>query len=623
MKTESRELIKFEDWERLFNAAIDPLMLLDLDGNVITINEEAAKLLDKSVDELIGWNSYDFMAPNESKFFKAQINNIARLRKPARVEKELFGRTFDHSLSPIFDEQGKVEQIAFFSHDITERKKIEKQLRLKSSAIESSNNAIALADLEGKLIYVNPTFLKEWGYTNINEVIGKNSTSFWQTEEEASEVIKGLQNEGEFCGELVARRKNGKIFNTQVSASMVIDDNDEPICMMSSFINITERKRNKELLKESEKKYKNLSVELETVIDLIPGVVFCADKNGIITRINQNAANFNKLNKEDIIGKTIFNLFPEGQAKKMREDDLKVINSGKPLLNLEEMADTPYGKKWLITNKVPHYNEDNEIVGIIGLVIDITERKRAEELLKESKGAFQDAYNRILLYQDFIAHDIRNVLNNVQSLMYLYNRYRNNRAKMNKMNDVLKMISEQIVKGDKLIQNAIKLSNLETKQISLQPVDVLDVLEESIKFLHNSLLNRKISIQIDSVSNEFVAQADDFLIDVFDNILNNAVKHNTNPIAEILIRIAKEERGMKNYIQFEFIDNGNGIPDNRKQLIFQRNHPKKEYVKGLGIGLSLVFKIIENYGGEIWVEDKVKGDHSKGSKFVILIPEAY
>ena len=500
LEIEKQELIKFEDWERLFNAAIDPLILLDLDGNVITLNKKAAKILDKNVDELIGLNIYSFMSPNEVKFFKTQINNIARLGKPVRIEKEIFGRIFDLSINSIFDEQGKVEQIAVLFHDITEHKKIEEQLRIKSKDIE--------------------------------------------------------------------------------------------LLMYKSFI-------------------ENSGTEITIV-----------NKDGICLVINEQAAKRFNGKPNDFIGKSLFDMFPKEIAEGYFKSNLKIIETGKGKSE-EKTFNTPSGERtfFISTQPVANYEGINSYLVINAL--DITERNRKEELLKESKENFQDAYNRMLLYQDFIAHDIRNVLNNVQSLVYLYERYQNKSEKMNKMNEIIKMIKKQIVQGDILMKNFRKLSNLENIQVSLKLVDVLNVLEECINFIDSSFKNRDLSIQVESVSDEIFVQADDLLFDVFQNILNNAVKHNNNPTVEIMIRIVKEERGMKKYIQFEFIDNGNGIPDHRKQLIFQRNHLKKEYVKGKGIGLSLVFKIIKNYDGEIWLEDKVKGDCSKGSKFVILIPEAY
>jgi len=108
---------------------------------------------------------------------------------------------------------------------------------------------------------------------------------------------------------------------------------------------------------------------------------------------------------------------------------------------------------------------------------------------------------------------------------------------------------------------------------------------------------------------------------VFENILVNSVKYNNNPNIEIIIKISRTQINNKNFIKIEFIDNGIGIPDNIKDKVFQRAFIKDKTVSGMGLGLSLVNKIIEKYNGQIWVEDKIKGDFVKGSNFIIIIPE--
>ena len=101
----------------------------------------------------------------------------------------------------------------------------------------------------------------------------------------------------------------------------------------------------------------------------------------------------------------------------------------------------------------------------------------------------------------------------------------------------------------------------------------------------------------------------------------NAVKYNEHPIVEIIIRISEFYENGINYGKFEFMDNGIGIEDQIKTTIFKEGYKKEKGEKGLGFGLSLVKKIITGYKGKIWVEDKIEGDHSKGSNFILLIPK--
>jgi signal transduction histidine kinase len=117
-------------------------------------------------------------------------------------------------------------------------------------------------------------------------------------------------------------------------------------------------------------------------------------------------------------------------------------------------------------------------------------------------------------------------------------------------------------------------------------------------------------------------KANTLLFNVFENILVNAVKHNQNLNIQISIRISDVHINDLDYVKIEFLDNAMGIPDNIKEDIFQRAFRKEKSVSGMGLGLSLVKKIIEKYDGQIWVEDRIQGDYSKGSNFVLLLHQA-
>ena len=117
-------------------------------------------------------------------------------------------------------------------------------------------------------------------------------------------------------------------------------------------------------------------------------------------------------------------------------------------------------------------------------------------------------------------------------------------------------------------------------------------------------------------------EANDLLQKVFENILINSVKYNNKESIELFIKIKQEQKDNKNYIRIEFIDNGMGVKEDRKKIIFKRGYRDFKGEKGMGLGLSLVKKIMDNYNGKIWVEDKVDGDHTQGSNFVVLIPQS-
>ena len=109
----------------------------------------------------------------------------------------------------------------------------------------------------------------------------------------------------------------------------------------------------------------------------------------------------------------------------------------------------------------------------------------------------------------------------------------------------------------------------------------------------------------------------------FDNILNNAVKFSDDDKESTVdIIISKIRADDINYMKFEFKDNGIGIPEDRKKTLFQEIFERDKNERGMGIGLSLVKKIVDKYEGKIWVEDRIKGNYKEGSNFVVLLKES-
>ena len=171
-----------------------------------------------------------------------------------------------------------------------------------------------------------------------------------------------------------------------------------------------------------------------------------------------------------------------------------------------------------------------------------------------------------------------------------------------------------------MFKNIQKLSKLDEAEIKLDPIDAKKVMDDSLNFLKDSIKDKEVNIKLETPHEEIFVMANDFLFDVFVNILVNAVKYNDNYNTVINIKLSKhEENGIK-YLKTEFIDNARGIQDVEKKVILEKGFNKNRRSQGLGIGLSLVKKIIEGYHGKIWVENRISEDYSKGSNFILLIP---
>lgn len=156
------------------------------------------------------------------------------------------------------------------------------------------------------------------------------------------------------------------------------------------------------------------------------------------------------------------------------------------------------------------------------------------------------------------------------------------------------------------------------RKFHLSSIDVKDVLRTSIFYIIKGLQNKKIQIVVINIDRLMYIKADEFLREVFDNILINAVVHNDHPIIKISINFSEVRRNGKEYLKIDFTDNARGIPDEIKKDIFLRTEKTEKNRFGMELGLPLVKKIVEKYNGYISLENKIEGDYTKGSKFIIL-----
>ncbi|MHA1376100.1 MAG: sensor histidine kinase, partial [Promethearchaeota archaeon] len=164
------------------------------------------------------------------------------------------------------------------------------------------------------------------------------------------------------------------------------------------------------------------------------------------------------------------------------------------------------------------------------------------------------------------------------------------------------------------MSSTFTLSELKESEISMTSFKLCDVLSDSIEHIKKVHEERNVKIEdrCEKVNLKISVKVSHLLHDIFNNILINAITYNTSPQVEILIKGSLVVIDDINYLKIEFKDNGIGIPDEKKQLVFERGNREIKGSKGMGLGLSIVKKILDSYQGKIWVENRVKGDFTKG-----------
>jgi PAS domain S-box-containing protein len=265
--------------------------------------------------------------------------------------------------------------------DITERKRVEDTLQLKDFAIESSINAIAIADLSGNLTDINPAFLSIWGYEHRQEVLGRSVLSFWKVPDEAQQVVDGIQAQGTWSGEMTGQRKDGTPITVQLSANLIRDVAGTPVAMMGSFIDITERKRVEEALAESESFNRGL-------VENLPDYIVVYGSDGKILYVNPASARLLGYDADKLVGTPLLLYIAEGCRDEVVSRIAERRKGGEVSPYEINLILSDGRQRTVIVKGTPIQYHDNPVVLL--LLIDITERKQMDEALKMSEQKYRN-----------------------------------------------------------------------------------------------------------------------------------------------------------------------------------------------------------------------------------------
>jgi PAS domain S-box-containing protein/putative nucleotidyltransferase with HDIG domain len=242
-----------EESEQKYRSVVDnanQAIVVIQDDIIVFANPKASRITGFSPDELGSKPFSEIIHPDDRQtVIELHHKNVNREAIPDIYQFRIFGKAgniiwIEVNAVPI-EWKGRPSTLNFAT-DVTGYKEAEQQMMVKDSAITSSINAVALAYLNGNVTYVNPSFLELWDYKNNTEVLGRPITDFCQSCIEAGQVRKAIIAKGVWVGELAAKRKDESTFNVQLSAHVIKDHEDKPLCIMVSFLDITRRKEAEE-----------------------------------------------------------------------------------------------------------------------------------------------------------------------------------------------------------------------------------------------------------------------------------------------------------------------------------------------------------------------------------------
>ncbi len=601
------------------------------DGLFKYVNKKYTELSGYSAEEIKSWAPNEFIKvvyPEDREFVMEQARKkqagdpdivtqyqCRALTKDGKVGwRIIFGKTIDYG--------GRPADLVM-SYDITER--IIAQQKLKES--EENFRNIAEQSLIGIVIiqdglfkYFNDRFSKMDGYSaeEIKNWAPYEFAKLFHPEDREfvmEQARKKQAGDPDVVSQYQCRviTKDGKVGWRKIFGK-TINYGGRPADLVMSY-DITDKIIAQQMLKESEDKFRTIAEQSQIGIGIL--------QDGLPKYFNKRFCELNGYTAEEIKSwapnefvKIVHPKDREFVMEQIRKKQAGELDGANQYQIKVITKDGDIGWREILGKTINYGGRPADLV----MSHDITDKVVAEKNLKKSKEKYQYAFNQSEFYKDLFVHDINNTLQSLLSSIQLIDLEIEELEKKEGIKQYIDVIYRQINRGVNLISNVRKLSQLESHEISSEIIDVFQVLNQSIELLRNAFQERKINIEIDTCSDKLSIRGNGLLHDVFENILINSVKYNNNKIVEIMIKVSEVDQEDNIYYRLEFMDNGIGIEDSRKENALSRvdTHSKTTY--GMGLGLSLVKKIIENYKGKIWIEDRIKGDFSKGTNIILLIP---
>jgi len=365
---------------------------------------------------------------------------------------------------------------------------------------------------------------------------------------------------------------------------------------------IEHRKKVELSLRRSEDKYR-------TLLKNIPQRIFYKDLNSVYVLCNASYAEDLGIKPDEIKGRTDYDFYPKHLAENYRADDRRVVESGKRE-DLEEKYMLEGKEIFVRTSKSPVRDEDGNVIGIFGIFWDITARKMAEQRQAQLFDQLEKTNQELKDFAYVVSHDLKAPLRGINTLTkWISSDYADKFDQEGK--EQMSLLMSRVDRMHNLIDGILQYSRVGRMNEEKVQVDLNEILPSIIDMVAPP---ENINITIE---NELpVIECEETRItQIFQNLISNAIKYMDKPQGYIRISCIEENSCWK----FSVADNGPGIEEKYFEKIFQMFQtlrPRDEF-ESTGVGLTVVKKIIEIYGGRIWVESKV----GEGSTFLFTVPK--
>jgi two-component system, cell cycle sensor histidine kinase and response regulator CckA len=390
-----------ERYKALYDRSLDCIFVLDFEGKFIDANQAALALLGYERTDISSLNIASLLDERYLSKGLQDINEIVQTGfqkeiSEYRLKRKDGGAVYVETQGSMIYRYGKPHSIQGIARDITERKQAGEALRQSEekyrNILDSIQDGYSEIDLRGNFTFVNDMTCKHLGYTK-QELIGMNYHQY--TSEEDAKKIKKLYTEVYKTGKPIDLTdhdlisKDGTTATYELSVSLIRNAEGNPIGFRQTSRDITQRKKSEEALRQSEERYRN-------ILESIQEGYFETDLDGTYTFVNDANARFLGYTKDELVGMNHRQHSDQETIEELGTRYTDLYQTGKPIEGLEVQSIRKNGSKAIYETSVSLIrNSEGKPIGFRGVSRDITERKRAEEALRQSEEKYRNILERI------------------------------------------------------------------------------------------------------------------------------------------------------------------------------------------------------------------------------------
>lgn len=627
-RKQALELLKQSElnYRNLLEQASDGIFIANPQGYYILVNQVACNLVGYSREELLSMHLRDLVTPESLQKQPLRLDEL-REGKTLIVERAFLrkdGTIMQCELSAKMLPDGRFQSLV---RDITNRWESEEKLKKSEETYRylfaNHPHPMWIYDLKTlAFLEVNDAAVAKYGYshTEFHQMTIKDI----RPEADLPLLVENLSQPRqvlEYSEGWHHRLKNGDIIDVAISSHTIQFDGHEAV--LTTAQDISRRKKTENALQESQSK-------LQAIIDYSPELISIKDLEGNVILANQSFDALDAAPLNDLIGKNVFDLFPKEVAEQLWKNDLAALHAKAPVRSEEVVKhkDGTWHTYWTV--KFPIFRESDLPFGICAISSDITERKRAEELMhqyaNELEQRVEDRTAELIhanqAKDEFLAsmsHELRTPLNGILGFSEsLLEGVRGPLSERQGQAVEIIQASGQHLLG--LINDILDVSKIESGSFELhnEILEVDEICRASLIFIKQ--LAAKKSITVDYIlqpATPTIVADQRRLKQILVNLLNNAVKFTPD---HGNVRLEVQADSSKSLMRFSVIDTGIGISvEDQKKLFMpfvQVDNSLSRQYEGTGLGLTLVKKLVEMHKGSI----EMQSEPGVGSRFTFMLP---